>query len=503
MMSIIAKGIILIVLLTFFIIEDIFPQASFSIHIESQHYELINSADNDNVGNTILAGAIYSFSKSELDAGLILKVYPDGSYIQNIVSLADTSVILKSVKVLENGNYFFISNIKIHSVPPVYSMGVHIFDTALNLITSKKFLLPQGYSGLSINNTNSILEDNSGNIVLATSLEYEQGTSTFEDFAFYKFNQQGDTLVSKIYETSFEAIVQSLSKVPNSDNLMVISDGYLLFTSGELLFLDPDLNILKVNQLRGGDFYDTKYWLSDSTFIMSETFVKHTPGLPQERMIRVSIMDTSAKYLKSTELDHKDTLDYVCYIESMSCFDDTTIYIGGFQSHHDLTFSSPNVAYLYILDSNLYIRGYKALGGDHCYILEGIIRTMDGGCILWAKKYNVPNLGNLVDIVIWKVMPEDMILYTRVSYLPPGRIQGHAWPNPVDDEIYISLDAFAQGETIYYRITDMQGRTCLHLKQIITGNCLHTQTQNLEPGMYIYEITGQNNKTISGKFIKN
>lgn len=502
-MRLAAIGAYLKVLLSLFVFEDSFAQTSFNIQISSNQDELIYNADNDNAGNTILAGSIHSIDGFEPDAGLILKVYPDGSYIQNIVTLIDTSVIFKYIKVLEDGNYFFISNSKIHSNTPTYSMGIYIFDPLLNLLIHKEYSLPSKYLRLSTISSYGIIIDNTGNLVLATSLEYEQGTSTFEDFAFYKFNQQGDTLVSKIYETSFEAIVLSLSKVPNSDNLMVISDGYLLFTSGELMFLDPDLNILKVNRLWGGNYYDTKYWLSDSTFIISETFVKHTPGLPQERMIRVSIMDTSANYLKSTELDHKDTLDYVCFAESMSHYDDTTIFIGGFQSHHDLTFSLPNVAYLYILDSNLYVRGYKALGGDHSYSGYGVLKTMDGGCILWSRKYNVPNLGNLADIMIWKVMPEDMILYTRVSYIPPGRIQGHTWPNPVDDEIFISIEAFAQDETIRYRITDMQGRTCLYLKQIVTGNCLHTQTQNLEPGMYIYEITGQNNKTISGKFIKN
>ncbi len=99
-------------------------------------------------------------------------------------------------------------------------------------------------------------------------------------------------------------------------------------------------------------------------------------------------------------------------------------------------------------------------------------------------------------------MPEDMTLYTHVSYLPPGKLQGHAWPNPVGDELYISLEDFPQGETIRYRITDMQGRTCLDLEQTVNGNCLHTQTHNLDTGMYIYEVSGTGKKIISGKFIK-
>ena len=474
-------------------------QSSFQIYIGTEMNEWITSADNDEYGNCLLAGIMRS--NSIPGKGLLLKVRPDGSYEQSITSLNDTSLSFVNVKTLGNGNYFVIARSNPFPGSDQNKMDVFIFDTCLNVITRKTYDLPIGY--LKMWGYSSLLEDNDGNLVLATTLSYNQGYATFQDFVFYKFTQDGDTLLSRIYETWYGANVYSLSRVPDSDQLMIISQGYIPATAGELMFLDSNLNLIRVVRLRGGIGFDTKYWISNTSFIMSESYTKPNPDLTGEKMVRISIVDTTAEYIKSIELDHPDTMEYASYGESMSYYNDSTIYISSFQSHHDLTFSQPNYIYLYIVDTNLYVRGYKVLGGEHAYVSDGVIATLDGGSLIWSLRYNIPDNGNGDDIMIWKVMPEDMILYTRVSYLPPGRIQGHAWPNPVDDEIYISLEAFAQGETIRYRITDMQGRTCLYLKQIVTGNCLHTQTQNLEPGMYIYEITGQNNKTISGKFIKN
>jgi hypothetical protein len=499
-MRLITRGVYLTTFIALFNMVSSSAQSSFQIHIGSSLYDYLVAADNDRFGNTILAGTVRNQNGYSPNEGLLVKVHANGAFSQKLISPADTGMSFLTVKVLENGNYLAISDSKVYSEPPVYTMGVFIFDTAMNIIVQKSYVIPDGY--LKFDGYCSMVEDNDGNLVLAASLAYKQGSTIFEDIVIYKFNQHGDTLVSKVYETWWGAGILSLSKVPNSDQLMIIGYGYLPATYGELMFLDPDLNIIRVKRLRGGSGFDTKHWLSDTTFIMSETFVEHSKNLSQERKIKVSVIETAATYLKSTELDHPDTLDYVSFGESMSYFNDTIIYISGFQSHHDLTFSLPNLVYLYIVDTNPYIRGYKAMGGDHSYDGMGVIATQDGGSLIWTVRYSIPYDGNGRDIVIWKVMPEDMTLYTHVSYLPPGKLQGHAWPNPVGDELYISLEDFVQGETIRYRITDMQGRTCLDLKQTVNGNCLHTQTHNLDTGMYIYEVSGTGKKIISGKFIK-
>lgn len=317
-------------------------QSSFQIYIGTEMNEWITSADNDEYGNCLLAGIMRS--NSIPGKGLLLKVRPDGSYEQSITSLNDTSLSFVSVKILGNGNYFVIAYNNPFPGSDQNKMDVFIFDTSLNVVTRKSYDFPLGY--IKMGGYGSLLEDNNGNLIFATSLAYNQGFSTFEDFAFYKFTQDGDTLLSRIYETWYGANVYSLSRVPDSDQLMIISQGYIPATAGELMFLDSNLNLIRVVRLRGGIGFDTKYWMSNTSFIMSESYTKPNPDLTGEKMVRISIVDTTAEYIKSIELDHPDTMEYASYGESMSYYDDSTIYISSFQSHHDLTFSQPNYIYL-------------------------------------------------------------------------------------------------------------------------------------------------------------
>lgn len=495
------KSIRLILFALFFVKSfSAYNQTSFQLQYGTPGEDYFLAADNDIYGNTIFVGA--SEIIEDVYSGLLLKIKPDGSYQTRLISMPDTTVSLINIMVLPGGDYFVLGQMQSANGEEPHKMMVMVLDTAMNTISRKFYALPEKYSGIS--GHSSILQDNEGNLVLALAHIYYEGTTSREDFAFYKFTIQGDTLMSRVYETMFHADPYHLTKVPNSNNIMLTSTGYLPMTAGELMFLDSNLDILRVTRIRD-DFsfkFEGKHWLSDTSFLMAQSHTEHPIGSSTEYMVRVAVVDTSATYHKIIDLNHPDTIEYSSAMDALSYFNDTTIFISGSQSYNNLNFSVPNEAFLYIVDKDLNLRGYKALGDGHYYITWGTHATMDGGCFVWARRFNIPYDVNEADIMIWKVMPEDMTLYTQVSYLPPGRIQGHAWPNPVGDELYVSLEDFVQGETIRYRITDMQGRTCLDMKQTVNGNCLHTQTHNLDPGMYIYEVSGPGNKIISGKFIK-
>ena len=497
-----SKPTLTILFLVFFFTlgKNAFSQTSFQILYETPGGEYLLASENDSYGNTIFVGATDVFDNS--GAGLMLKIKPDGSYQTRKIILPDTIVNLFNIKILPNGDYFVLGKKQSAYGEESSEMMVMVLDTAMNITSCKTYALPEKYSRISIHN--SILQDNDGSLVLALAPIYYEGPTARTDFAFYKFTIHGDTLKSRIYETMFHANPFQLSKIPNSNNFMLTSDGYLPMTAGELMFLDSNLEILKVTRIRdeNSSKFEGKHWLSDTSFLMAQSHTEQPMGISNEYMIRISVVDTSAKYHKVIDLNHADTIEYISVYDGLSYYNDTTIYVSGCQSYNNLNYSVPNEVFLYIVDKDLNLRGYKTLGDGHYYITFGTQSTMDGGCFVWAMRYNIPYDGNKTDIMIWKVMPEDMTLYTHVSYLSPGRIKGHAWPNPVKDELFISLEGFDQGETVRYRITDMQGRARLDQKHTVNGNCLHSQTHNLEPGMYIYEVSGSGNKTISGKFIK-
>ncbi len=491
-----------LILFALFFVKSLcaFNQTSFQIQYETPGVDYLLASDNDIYGNTIFVGASDVFENS--GAGLLLKIKPDGSYQSRKIIQVDTIISLLNIKILPNGNYFIVGRKKSAYGEDPYKMIAMVLDTAMNTISRQYYALPEKYS--SISTYNSILIDNDGDLVLASAPVYYEGTTSRTDFAFYKFTLQGDTLMSRVFETMFHANPFHFTKIPNSNNFMLTSHGYLPMTAGELMFLDSNLEILKVTRIRDefSSKFEGKHWLSDTSFLMAQSHTEQPIGSSTEYMVRVAVVDTSATYHKIIDLNHPDTIEYASAMDALSYFNDTTIYISGYQSYNSFDISIPTEVFLSLIDKDLNLRGYKTLGDGHHYISNGVQATMDGGCFVWAMRYNIPYNDNNLDIMIWKVMPEDMTLYTHVSYLPPGRIQGHAWPNPVGDELYVSLEDFVQGETIRYRITDMQGRTCLDMKQTVNGNCLHTQTHNLDPGMYIYEVSGPGNKIISGKFIK-
>jgi hypothetical protein len=132
-----------------------------------------------------------------------------------------------------------------------------------------------------------------------------------------------------------------------------------------------------------------------------------------------------------------------------------------------------------------------------------VIATEDGGCMVWCTKFEIPYTNQLSDIHIWKVMPEDMTLYTKVTYLPQEKLTTRVWPNPTSDRLYVSLDGLSTGEDFRFRIFDAGGRKCYDTWFTATGNCLETDLHNLPSGNYLYEIVPKNGEKSSGKFIKN
>lgn len=477
-----------------------YSQSTFQIHYATNWGDHLNAADTDSYGNVIFVGG--SGISGTPSYSFVMKVYPNGCTRIVNISSPDTSVALHSIKVLPTGNYFIVGGKTGYPIVEAGEMMVLILDTALNILSSKYYAIPIPYLW---NGSNcSMIIDNSGNLVLATNLCYYENTILRYDFAFYKFTQQGDTILSRIYHTLFHADPYCLRKILNSDNLMLISHGYLPYTTGELLFLDENLNILKATRIRtdGLGYFDSKYWLSDTTFLMVEDYIEHT-DTTREYMFRVSRLDTSATYYEGINLNRPDTIEYVSQWEGMSCYNDTTIYVCGYQCYNDLSTSTPSKVFLYIIDKDMNLRGYKALGGDNYYNSTGVQATIDGGCMVWAYRWDVPYSGNSYDVQIWKVMPDDMTLYTQVEYLPPERLQTAVWPNPAHDDLYLGLTGFAVNETVRFRIFDISGQKYLDQALTVSGNTIHTNIRNLDAGVYIYEVENIFGKKNTGKFIKN
>lgn len=453
--------------------------------------------------NAVVFPATSQDNLSTSNSGFLLKLYPDGSDLTVTLESGDSTLSFCTGVELTADSYFFLG-VKYLAAEPhsTWKIVVVKTDKELNILCIKYYALPEGYTETGYRYASIV--DNAGNVVVAMGLGKNENGSVRYDFGFYKFTPDGDTLMTKLYDTWYFADPYSFKRMNNSNNLMLISHGYLPATEGELMFLDENLNIIKATRTRplGIDSYYSEGWLTDTSFLISDNYI--VDGYPHsDYMFRIGRMDTSARYYESLCFDHPDTVEYIADHCGMSYLNDTTIYVCGFQAYNSFIYDKPIKIYLYLIDKDLNIKGSKVLGNDHYYWGNGVIATKDGGCMVWCMKVEIPYNNQLYDSHIWKVMPEDMTLYTRITNLPQEKLTARVWPNPATDKLYVSLDGLSTGDAFRFRIFDAGGRKCYDTRFTATGNCLEADLHNLPSGIYLYEIAPLNGEKSSGKFIKN
>lgn len=477
-------------------------QGSFELNYSTPLHDGLNGGFSDSLNSVVFYGGRGDVGSIENSAWL-LKILPDGTDTSIMIESGDSTLHFCTGMKLPSGSYLFLG-VKFLAAEPHSTWRLVVVKTneILNILCTKYYALPNGYT--EVGNRLANIVDNAGNVVVAMGLGKNQNGSIRYDFGFYKFNSEGDTLMTKLYDTWYHADPYSFKRMNNSNNLMLISHGYLNPAEGELMFLDENLNIIKATRTRplGIDSYYSEGWLTDTSFLISDNYI--VDGYPHsDYMFRIGRMDTSARYYENLCFDHSDTVEYIADTQGMSYLNDTTIYVCGFQAYNSFVYDKPIKIYLYLIDKDLNIRGSKVLGNDHYYWGRGVIATEDGGCVVWCMKFAIPYNNQLSDSHIWKVMPDDMTLYTKVTYLSQKKHTPRVWPNPTTDRLYVSLDGLSTGEDFRFKIFDASGRICYDTQFTTTGNCLETNLHNLPSGNYLYEIVPKNGEKSSGKFIKN
>jgi hypothetical protein len=478
-------------------------QSSFQFEIESEDDAIVINAEKDAFGNTIVIGLIGSYIEYIYDA-YILKVHQDGSYISKRFDFGDTTSVFTTINALENGNYFVVGSYNTESnFLERNHLWVLILDPDLNILTQKSYLIRDPYTLFGVRFCSLI--DNKGDIITTAIVakEDKNGKTLFSDFAFYKFNQQGDTLLSKYYSYIWDEVPYTLTKVPGSDNLMLIERCTQYNNHYELMFLDTNLEILKINNWPSVEMSDnlcSDHWISDTSFLVSG-YGYPDFGNKSYADILVHLMDTSAIVHQELILGKTDTVDYTAWQNNMAYANDSTIYICGFQAHIALWSLEPSVVELYVIDKNLNLLGYKEFGGDIYYEVWGSIATDDGGCLM----YGICRTNDTIperDIRIWKVLREDINIITTIEFVELADISVNAWPNPCQNELNIGIEAWNRQGQIRLQIFNASGKKMTDRVIEGEGNLLRVNVTNLKRGAYIYQVYLPDGNTVHGKFIK-
>jgi len=499
------KRILSILLFIILIVKLCIGQTSFEFGINTEDNCIVSKAAKDNAGNIVIVGIIGSITEHDYDA-FILKVRPDGSYDSERFNRKDTISYFSTIDVLSNGEYFITGS---YSIEGNYNerdrLWVVLLDSEFNLISEKTFLVRQDYIGFTAMACTII--DNEENIVLATGVieEETKEKTNFIDFAFYKFDQQGDTLLSKYYHYIYDQLPWELRQMPGSDNMMLIEQTTNIGGNNELLFLDPEFNILKVNYISNdiginGDL-SSDYWVTDTSFLMSG-FNSWYMESYHEYYLATYLVDTSAVIHQELVMNRNDTTDYTAWRKSMAYANDSTIYIGGFQIYMGFWITDPTIVELYVIDKNMNLLGYKELGGDANYELWGIIATDDDGCLLYGTRYDNPDVHQR-DVHIWKVLRKDIDITTRITEITEASSKVKMYPNPVMDELNIHLPFDNSQTNVVVSISTLEGKTIFHKKITEQGNMVSLDVRNLQNGLYVLNVIDNQTLLYSEKIIKN
>ena len=479
-------------------------QNSFEIFIDSEDDCILWEGCVDDSGNIILIGCIGQYETGDYDA-LVMKVCPDGEFVTKRFDLMDTLSVFSTVDVLDNGNYFITGS---YSTQAQYlgrdHLWVVILDQDLNPVGRKSFLVKEPYVGYGTSACSLI--DNESNVVLTTSvLDQETGQrTTFADFGFYKFSQDGDTLLSRYYSYIYHELPFELTKMPNSNNLMLLERATMYNNHVELMQLDPELNIISINQLWTLDItlyadVSSDCWVNNSEFLISGN--RHISATKSDtECIGVYRVDTSANFLQELLLNKVDTIDYVARRNSMAYANDSTIYIGGFQTYIELWPTTPNIVELYMIDKDMNLLGYKELGGEYFQDVWGILPTNDDGCLLYCTRYSSTEIER--DVQIWKVLREDITIITHVTNPKVLEADIRVYPNPTTDHVFIQLGQSQTWQGLSLSIYNINGKKVFQKRIDQTGSLLEADITNLKPGYYLLSIDNKKQNIFISKILK-
>ncbi len=494
------KEVTTIILL--FISNFCLSQNSFEFSIISDEDLLINKGIEDDEGNYILVGKIGNYITDCYDA-YVVKLTPEGDYITKRIIKADTNTTFGTIEILNDGNYLCIGPIGVDTNG--YNLRNAWFcklDTELNIISENHFEIDSNYIAITPHYS---VTDWNNNIIISGQVYYWYPAPPYKatDLFFFKINQQVDTLLIR-YNKEYiggESIC-GIRSMPDSTGYCFVGNGLGYFSTTHYTTLNLNLEITSVKDLSESLSQPSMgNYLTDTTLLCSglNHFDKN-----QKDDVYINVMEVDTTGLVQNELilnKHTDLDDYDAWKYSNAYVNDTTIYIGGFTLVGGWS-TYPSIIELFMIDKDLNVLGYNEYGGDANYKLKGIFPTSDGGCFLYA--YIFDNMQGVPerDLHIIKELRENIDLITSIKKIKSNNDFFKHWPNPVKDILHIKLNKEENLNNCQLKILNISGKLMTDREVSGKGNLLLVNVKPLKSGTYIYYMTDNTGKILTGKFIK-
>ncbi len=234
-------------------------------------------------------------------------------------------------------------------------------------------------------------------------------------------------------------------------------------------------------------------WDTDTSFYMTGEWNggnEHDIGLYKQ----IHPIDSTNSIFKSWGTDKLD-------IPALSAIDfrhKDSIFTGGTSPYWFYYGNFASWYYVLQTDSNLNIRWERFYGGDAYYMMQKIVASNDGGCIIAGTRYDYQNTSEEeLDIHILKLNSEGLLVGTAEEPTIEMR-EALVFPNPGTNHLKVRIAAHYK-ESIF-ELYDIGGK--IVLSEQIIGKWGEVNTVALKSGTYVYRIYNEEGLFESGKWLK-
>ncbi|MCK9269541.1 MAG: T9SS type A sorting domain-containing protein [Bacteroidales bacterium] len=198
---------------------------------------------------------------------------------------------------------------------------------------------------------------------------------------------------------------------------------------------------------------------------------------------------------------NSDTIDFLAIASGISFRNYDSIFIGATHNINigDLYYSTQDSWFVILqTDSSLNVRWERFYGGDAYYILNNVVATPDGGCLIGGWRYDYHNTSSQQnDVVLFKLNNQGLITGdSELSGLETK--EAVVFPNPGNEVLIVRVGV--QYQRSLFVLFDLNGRQMLQHE--INASQAAISTSHLNSGTYLYRITSPDGLYETGKWIK-
>ena len=481
------------------ICHDSYSQSSFDILISTSLYEKVHFAEEDLNGNFYLVGYKTELFSSR-DCAWLLKIDHYGNILKEVlICIQDTTTHANIIEIWNDTLYIF-GNKGPLSTGKRDILWILKADFDLNIIKNKSLHTSEEfhYQGP----TSLIMRENHfialGNTVPDTN-------SQLPDICFYELNQNLDSVKYSIdfrpfIQVGVDMIFDNFEKVYKVFGHGTYPNTYAGYD--ELIKFDTNFNFIGVDsiawQIRS-QLSATVY--DDSTYMVSGNKHIYSPSDENIGIIRLDHND-HLQYSQEFGKDY-DTTDYPGINNNVDFVDKNNIYCGGTSNFivSQWPWQTDNSWIILVnLDSNLNFNWQRFYGGDAFYHLWGLLATQDGGCLMYAVRYDENTQFEEYDVYILKVDSNGLLTSTR-KYPSISINEIIIYPNPASENItvrYPDIFNYKKREVVIYNALGNEIRKVVRApgqpEDLI-------DVSDFPPGIYIAVLKANGEKIAVGKFV--